>query len=260
MRRRDRPRRPRARPVRRGRGARCRGASRTSGAAPARAARPRRGRRRRGSAAASRLRWVATPPNWRARSTRTTSIGPLRGGGDGDVGRDGRRPDAALRAEDGDRPPRPVIVTPSAEMTGARSRERWKRSSSASTRASSSRASNGRAMTSSAPASRKRIRSSTSSVVADAHDRDRRQRPASPGSRGRCRPPTAAPADDVDDHQLVARRPGRTPRRGRPSIGDGVAGAGQDRRDRLAGARVGLEEQDGAGGHGASQHGRIGRA
>ncbi len=46
---------------------------------------------------------------------------------------------------------------------GDMSTDRWKRSSSASTRASSSRASNGLAMTSSAPASRKRMRSSTSS-------------------------------------------------------------------------------------------------
>ena len=49
-------------------------------------------------------------------------------------------------------------------VLGDRSLERWKRSSSASTRASSSRPSNGLAITSSAPASRKRIRSSTSSV------------------------------------------------------------------------------------------------
>ena len=57
------------------------------------------------------------------------------------------------------------MVIPSAEMTGARSRERWKRRSRASTRASSSRASNGRATTSSAPASRNRIRSSTFSLA-----------------------------------------------------------------------------------------------
>ena len=56
------------------------------------------------------------------------------------------------------------IVTPSVEMIGARSRDRWKRRSSASTRASSSRASKNRLMTSSAPASRKAIRSSTFSV------------------------------------------------------------------------------------------------
>ena len=52
----------------------------------------------------------------------------------------------------------------SASASGARSRERWKRTSSASTRASSSRGSNGFATTSSAPASRYRTRSSTSSA------------------------------------------------------------------------------------------------
>ncbi len=57
------------------------------------------------------------------------------------------------------------MVTPSVLTIGVSARERWKRSSRASTRASSSRASNVRAMTSSAPASRKLIRSSTSSVA-----------------------------------------------------------------------------------------------
>ena len=54
-------------------------------------------------------------------------------------------------------------MIPSFAATGPRSFERWNRSSSASTRASSSRGSNGLAMTSSAPASRKAMRSSTSS-------------------------------------------------------------------------------------------------
>ena len=57
-------------------------------------------------------------------------------------------------------------VRPSADTTGARSFDRWNRSSSASTRASTSRSSNGRATTSSAPASRNPIRSSTSSDAA----------------------------------------------------------------------------------------------
>ncbi len=55
-----------------------------------------------------------------------------------------------------------------ADTTGTRSRDRWKRSESASTRASSSAWSNGFVMTSSAPASRRPIRSSRSSACATA--------------------------------------------------------------------------------------------
>ena len=107
------------------------------------------------------------------------------------------------------------IVTPSVVTIGARSRERWKRSSSASTRASSSRASNDRPMTSSAPASRKAIRSSTSSVALmhmTGHRGHRRRRPdlAADVDRGSWRRST-----DAEDDELVlgglreAPRPGR---------------------------------------------------
>ena len=88
-----------------------------------------------------------------------------------------------------------VRVSPSAETTGARSFERWKRRSRASTRASSSRASNGRAMTSSAPASRKRDPLLDVVGRADAHDRD--------GAHRRRGPDLAA---DLDGGRRPARR------------------------------------------------------
>ena len=113
----------------------------------------------------SRLRWRRHPPNWRSRSTRTTRSGRRAAAAMAMLVAIGRRPDAALGAVDGDDAAAPGAWSRRpAETIGARPVERWNRSSRASTRASSSRASNGWAMTSSAPASRKRIRSSTSSV------------------------------------------------------------------------------------------------
>ena len=121
-------------------------------------------------------------------------------------------------------------------MTGARSRERWNRSSRASTRASSSR----------------RVERPGHDVVragleeadplldvvagADAHDRDRRHRRRRPDLAADLDRASSAPVDDVEDDELVFGGLGeRLVRVGRQ--GDGVAGAGQDRRDRLAGRR-----------------------
>ena len=139
---------------------------------------------------------------------------------------------------------------PSADRTGARSRERWNRSSSASTRASSSRASNGLAMTSSAPASRKRIRSSTSSLglthMTGSWPSDGVERIWLQNSIAR-----RVLSGEIDDQELVlVRLRERLGRRHRPR--DGVSGAAQDLGDRVVGRRIGLEQQDGTGGQGAS--------
>ena len=106
--------------------------------------------------------------------------------------------------------------------------ERWNRRRSASTRASSSRVSNGLAMTSSAPASRNRIRSSTSSVwvrhITGIDDRLGVARISRQTSAGEVPGPvmsimtrlwSAAPADGLD--RIL-------------DDGDGVADAGQDAR------------------------------
>ena len=110
-----------------------------------------------------------------------------------------------------------VTVIPSVETTALRSFDRWNRSSSASTRASSSRASNGLAMTSSAPASRKRIRSSTSSVwlthrtgIGDSDGVARISRQTSAA--------VFVAGDDVDDHELVV-----------GDLAEGVVRVGRDR-------------------------------
>ena len=153
------------------------------------------------------FRWVATCPNWRSRS-RITTWSLTRWA----------RPTATFTAT-------VVVPTPPfgentamtrrrllsrmrdhrREVPPDRSRERWKRSTSASTRASSSRGSNGRARTSSTPASRSPIRSSTSSerltarmgTVASAGD-SRMARQASTVRRG-------GPSRSIDDDLGLAR-------------------------------------------------------
>ena len=59
------------------------------------------------------------------------------------------------------------------------------------------------------------------------------------------------PAGDVEDDQLVLDGLGER-LVGVGGLGDGVAGGGQDGGGRVARRRVGRQEQDGTGGHGAS--------
>ena len=105
-------------------------------------------------------------------------------------------------------------------------------------------------MTSSAPASRKLIRSSTSSVALT----HMTGTAASAGVARISRQSSTAdfvPGDAPQDQQLVVgglRE--RVVRIGRP--GDGVPGVGQDLGDGFGIGRLGFEEQDGAGGHEAS--------
>ena len=172
--------------------------------------------------------------------------------GDRDVRGDRGRPDAALGLYTATVRRGLASVSPSAEMTGASSLERWNRSSSASMRASTSRESKGRAMTSSAPASRNRMRSSTSSVAAT-HRIGTRPSPGSRGSRG-TRRRRAASGAPVAPRSMTASWCSATAANARPCRrpGDGVADVGQDRAERVGGRGIGVEDQDGAGGHRAS--------
>ena len=122
-----------------------------------------------------------------------------------EVRRDGRGPDAALRADHGHDPATASRRrwTSRRRTSADRSRDRWKRSDRASTRASSSVWSNGLVMTSSAPASSRPIRSSRSSFWATASTGSMLGRLVAAellddgGDRERRR-------DLVDDHQAVA--------------------------------------------------------
>ena len=169
---------------------------------------------------------------------------------DGQVDRDRRRADAALRREDRDEPAGRVGGALERPRPMPTSRERWKRTSRASTRASSSRASNGLAMTSSAPASRNADPVLDVVGLADAQDGDRGQRRRAPdlaADVGR----RLGSRDDVDDDELVVA--GRGEDLGAVlDRGDGVPDAAEDAGDDAAGRRVGFEEQEAAGRHGDS--------
>ena len=183
-------------------------------------------------------------------------VGPAQCRGHRDVGGDGRGPDAALRAEDRDRAPgaghrqavgrvdRPLPARP--------------------LEAEQQRLDPGLELAAVERLGHDVVRAGLEEGdplvdvvgLADADDRDLAHR-GGPAHRLADLDRRHRPGHDIDDDQLVVRCPGDRVG-GVGGDGDGVADAREGRRDRLGRRRLGIEQEDGAGGHGASGIGFAG--